>query len=72
MMPRISGIDVCRKIREKYSVIELPILISTLGNTNYDLFLGFEAGANDFITKPFEEKEIRARVRTLITLKKSM
>ncbi|WP_461612438.1 response regulator [Clostridium sp. Marseille-QA1073] len=72
MMPKISGIDVCRKIREKYSVIQLPILISILGNTNYDLFLGFEAGANDFITKPFEEKEIRARVRTLITLKKSM
>ncbi|WP_315121720.1 ATP-binding protein [uncultured Clostridium sp.] len=72
MMPGISGIDICKKIREKYSIIELPILISTLRNTNCDLFLGFEAGANDFITKPFEEKEIIGRVRTLIELKKSM
>ncbi len=72
MMPGISGIDVCRKIREKYSLIELPILISTLKDVNYDLFLGFEAGANDFITKPFEEREITARVRTLIQLKKFM
>jgi sensor histidine kinase YesM len=72
MMPGISGIDVCRKIREKYSLVELPILISTLKDMNYDLFLGFEAGANDFITKPFEEKEITARVRTLIQLKKFM
>lgn len=72
MMPGISGIDVCRKIREKYSVIELPIIISTLKDTNYDLFLGFKAGANDFITKPFEEREMIARVKTLIQLKKSM
>lgn len=72
MMPGISGIDVCRKIREKYSAIELPILISTLNDTNYELFLSFEAGANDFITKPFEEREITARVRTLIQLKKYM
>ena len=72
IMPEISGIDVCKKIREKYSLIELPILISTLKNTNYDLILGFDAGANDFITKPFEEKEIISRTRNLIQMKKAM
>ncbi len=72
MMPGISGIDVCRKIRKKYSVIELPILISTVKNMDYNLFLGFEAGANDFITKPFEEEEIIARTKTLIEMKKAM
>jgi len=72
MMPKISGIDICRRIREKYSVIELPILISIVGNSNSSLFLGLEAGANDFIAKPFEGKEVSSRVRTLIKLKKSM
>ncbi|MDT8715085.1 response regulator [Clostridium sp. 19966] len=72
MLPGTSGIHVCRKIREKYSLVELPILISTMNNINYDLYLGFEAGANDFIAKPFEEKELISRVRTLIALKKAM
>lgn len=69
MMPKISGIEVCRKIREKYSLIDLPILICTARNSKEDFLIGFEAGANDFITKPFDAKEIKARVRTLITMK---
>ncbi len=72
LMPRISGIDVCRKIRQRYSLIELPILISVLGNINYSLSLGFDAGANDFIAKPFVEKELILRTRTLITMRKYM
>ena len=71
MMPGISGLVVCRKIREENSLVELPILISTVRNSSQDFLLGFEAGANDFITKPFEGKEINARIRTLITMKKS-
>ncbi|MBV4417848.1 response regulator [Clostridium tyrobutyricum] len=72
IMPGISGIDLCRKIRQKHSLIELPILMSTIKDINYELFLGFEAGANDFITKPFEAKEMIARVRSLILLKRYM
>lgn len=71
-LPGSSGIATCRKIREKYSLIELPVLLSTVGNVNNDLDLGLDAGANDFIMKPFEEKEMLARVRTLTALKKSM
>lgn len=71
MMPGISGLEVCRKIREENSLVELPVLISTVRNSSQDFLLGFEAGANDFITKPFEGKEINARIRTLITMKKS-
>lgn len=63
-----SGIAVCRKIREKYSVIELPVLISTVDNNNYDLDLAMKAGANDFIFKPFMENEIVSRVKALIEL----
>ncbi len=72
MMPGQSGINICRKIREQYSFIELPILISTVSNIDYDLDLAMKAGANDLITKPFDEKEMAARVRTLIALKSSM
>lgn len=72
MMPGISGLEVCRKIREENSLVELPVLISTVRNSSQDFLLGFEAGANDFITKPFEGKEINARIRTLITMKKSV
>ncbi|MCH3964405.1 MAG: ATP-binding protein [Clostridium sp.] len=72
MLPGISGIEVCRKIREKYSLIELPILISMLKDINYEVFQIFEAGANDFIAKPFEAKEMSARVTNLILLKKYM
>lgn len=63
-----SGISVCRKIRGKYSVIELPVLISTVDNNNYDLDLAMKAGANDFIFKPFMENEIVSRVKALIEL----
>lgn len=72
MMPESSGITVCRKIREKRSLIELPILLSTVGSINYDLDFGLKAGANDFITKPFLEKELLARTKTLISLKAFM
>ncbi|KMT21860.1 ATP-binding protein [Clostridium cylindrosporum] len=72
IIPGASGIDICKEMRKVYTLIEMPILISTLKNTNYDLNLALRAGANDFITKPFEEKEMIARVKTLINLKKSM
>ncbi|KOA20678.1 aerobic respiration control sensor protein ArcB [Clostridium homopropionicum DSM 5847] len=71
MMPGMSGIDVCRKIREEYSLIDLPILISTVRSSPKDILLGFEAGANDFISKPFDSKIMQSRVKTLIMMKKS-
>lgn len=72
MMPATSGITTCKKIREKYSIIELPILLSTRFSVNNDLNLGLIAQANDFISKPFMEKELSARVKTLIALKTSI
>jgi signal transduction histidine kinase/CheY-like chemotaxis protein len=72
MMPGSSGIKTCKKIREKYSIIELPVLLSSSVSINNDLDLGLQAEANDFISKPFMEKELLARVRTLIALKISI
>lgn len=72
MMPRMSGYEVCRRIRRQYSLFELPVVMLTVRNSAHDLTAGFEAGANDFIVKPFDAGEVRARVGTLLTLKKTV
>lgn len=71
-LPGSSGIAVCRDMRRDHSILELPVLLANIGKADYDLELGMDAGANDFIPKPFEEKELLARVGTLITMKKSI
>lgn len=72
MMPKMSGYEVCHKIRERYTLFELPILLLTARNHQEDMQAGFEAGANDFLTKPVDASELRARIRTLLELKKSV
>lgn len=71
MMPGMSGYEVCKKIRENYSPLDLPILLLTAKALPEDLEAGFMAGANDFLEKPFEAGELKCRVKTLVQLKKS-
>ncbi len=71
MMPEISGYEVCKKLREKKSPLELPVLMFTAKASTEDLIAGFRAGANDYLSKPFEPEELLARVRTLTGLKAS-
>lgn len=70
-MSGMSGLEVCKKIRVNYSIFDLPILITTSRNTYKDIDAVYESGANDFVIKPFGINEIRARVKTLITMKAS-
>jgi len=70
MMPRMSGLEVCQKIRKRFNLLELPVLLVTAKNQPEDVFAGFEAGANDYLAKPFEKSELLARTKTLVTLKK--
>lgn len=72
MMPKMSGYEVCREIRHQYSLFDLPIVLLTVRNTPQDVAAGFAAGANDFIVKPFNASEVRARVQTLLELKRSV
>ena len=72
MMPGMTGYEVCRRLREDYSLFELPVLLVTVRSLPEDVAAGFAAGANDFITKPFDASEIRARVSTLLALKKAV
>ena len=72
MMPRMSGYEVCRTLRQQYSLFELPILILTAKNQTDDLIASFAAGANDYITKPVGKSALLARVKTQLTLKEAV
>lgn len=72
MMPELSGYEVCRRLRESKTSFELPVLMLTAKTSTDDVVMGFEAGANDYLSKPFEAEELLARVRTLVDLKISV
>jgi sensor histidine kinase YesM len=72
MMPGMSGIELTRLIRERYLLSELPVLLLTARSYPDDMEKAFRTGINDFLGKPMESKELRARVRTLIQLKQSV
>ncbi|MDF7823366.1 response regulator [Pontiellaceae bacterium B12227] len=63
MMPGISGIDLCRKIREIDSAIPLYMILLTAKSDKEDVLEGFAAGADDFIKKPFDSGELLARIQ---------
>jgi two-component system sensor histidine kinase ChiS len=70
MMPKLSGFEVCERIRERYSPAELPVILLTAKNRISDLVNGFSAGANDYLTKPFASEELLARVSVHLELAK--
>lgn len=62
MMPEMSGYEVCEQLRKTYSMLDLPIImLSALGQVQ-DRVRGFESGANDYLTKPFNKEELTARI----------
>jgi DNA-binding response OmpR family regulator len=61
MIPALSGIEVCRQVRKAGSLV--PILFLTAKDTLEDVVFGLDAGANDYIKKPFEFEELLARIR---------
>lgn len=69
MMPRLDGIEVCQQIRSQPEHAGLPILLLTALNRTEDRIRGLEAGANDFLSKPFDEHELSARVSSLLRVK---
>lgn len=67
MMPRLDGISVVKRIREKGSSV--PVIMLTARAETDDKVLGLDAGADDYLTKPFEVKELLARIRALLRRK---
>jgi sensor histidine kinase YesM len=72
MMPHMSGYELTRAIRARYSSSELPILLLTARNKTEDIAAGFLAGANDYVVKPADTMELIARVRALTDVRRSM
>ena len=64
MMPYVGGLDVCRTLRERKD--KLPILVLTARDEVGDRVAGLDAGADDYLTKPFALEELRARLRALL------
>ncbi len=69
MMPGMDGYEVCRRLRQKPETAEVPIMFLSSLEEVQDKTRGFEAGANDYLTKPFEMLEVKARVRSLLKAK---
>jgi len=63
MLPGIDGFDICRAIRKSSDV---PIVMITARSDTHDVVAGLEAGADDYLTKPFAPKELSARIRALL------
>jgi two-component system sensor histidine kinase ChiS len=70
MMPKMTGYELCKKIREKFPANEMPVVLLTAKNQVSDLVEGFGAGANDYLAKPISKNELLARIKTHILLSK--
>jgi DNA-binding response OmpR family regulator len=68
MMPEMDGFEVCRRVRADPLLREVPIILLTALDDRVSRLQGIEAGADDFISKPFDRIELRARVRTITRL----
>lgn len=66
MLPKISGIEVCRQIRSRAETRNLPIIMLTARSEEADRIRGLETGADDYLTKPFSTQELIARVRAVL------
>ena len=71
-MPNMSGYELTKRIRDIYSVAQLPILLLTARGNAEDISSGFLAGANDYVTKPVDATELNARVHALTHLQQSI
>ena len=74
-MPGISGIDLCRKIKSLDRSSPIHVILLTARDSKNDISQGFEAGADDYITKPFNDDELGARIRVaerIVTIQSSL
>ena len=69
MLPGMDGFECCRQLRRTSTV---PVIMVTARNDTHDVVAGLEAGADDYVTKPFVSKELAARIRALLRRSRSM
>lgn len=66
MLPDISGVELCRRLRQTDSTRRVPILILTAKAEEIDRVVGFEVGADDYVVKPFSVRELMLRVKAIL------
>jgi DNA-binding response OmpR family regulator len=66
MMPKVDGFEVTRRLRADEATSRMPIIILTARSQDADVQQGFEAGADDYLRKPFSPDELRARVQAIL------
>lgn len=70
MMPGMNGFEVLAELRKQYPQSQLPVILVTAKNQGPDILSGFQAGANDYVTKPIAKDELLARIKTHLELSK--
>ena len=65
MLPQMDGLEVCKTLRQKPETAQLPIIMLTAKKEEADTVVGLELGADDYVTKPFDAKELLARLRAI-------
>ncbi|MEL7039995.1 MAG: phosphate regulon transcriptional regulator PhoB [Pseudomonadota bacterium] len=66
MLPKVSGIEICRRVRTRHETANLPIIMLTARTEEADRIRGLETGADDYVTKPFSTNELMARVKAVL------
>lgn len=66
MMPKLTGLDVTRAIRQNEETANMPVILLTARVQDADITRGFDAGADDYLRKPFNPQELRARVQAVL------
>jgi two-component system phosphate regulon response regulator PhoB len=66
MLPDLSGIEVCRRIRQQAATAKLPVVMLTARGEEVDRVIGFEVGADDYVVKPFSPRELVLRVSAIL------
>src|SRR5712691_4374934 len=72
LMPGMDGFTVCRLLKEKEETQLIPVVIMTALGAQEDRIKGIQAGADDFLTKPVDQQELFARIRTAVRMKQAM
>ncbi|MFI1000290.1 response regulator transcription factor [Streptomyces galbus] len=70
-MPGLTGVEVCRRLRQNPETAALPVILLTAQSEEGDVEAGFAAGADDYIAKPFSPREVGSRVQALLARSRS-
>jgi two-component system alkaline phosphatase synthesis response regulator PhoP len=66
MMPKLDGFDACRKLRADPQTADVPIILLSAKGRNVDQRMGYDAGATDYITKPFSPRKLVEKINTIL------